>query len=366
MALPVPPPIITVGVGIYYATCFIGFTVATTLFGISTLQCYLYFRNHPKDTISVKSTVATLWLLDTISTTMVAHALYTYYVLNLGKVISDIFIPWSFAIENGCFLNGRGVFLVRRKISKSVQLLHVSDLERRNKILACGIMSLAISSFGNGLYVTARLLQYGKLSVMTEPKILVPKGFVQGAAAACDIIITLALVFYLKKRKLTNSTLSTEDVLEKLVTYAVYRGILTAITQTAFLTLVNTSYYFLLESALYYVIIQYMTFSLRTYWLPFHQIVGKRAFIRATSLLAIHSSVPVYVNSVVASLNLRKAAAGREGDSIPFPAGGLQFSTTQSQASSGTIRARFDRDRNTDHTANHHMLWVANCYQNMF
>lgn len=63
-------------VELYYASCFIGFAVATTwvqnwliipiytnflypcsLFGMSILQCYLYFRNHPNDSASLKSIV---------------------------------------------------------------------------------------------------------------------------------------------------------------------------------------------------------------------------------------------------------------------------------------------------------------------
>jgi hypothetical protein len=40
-----------------FATSFIGFAIATTVYGISILQCYLYFRNYPKDTIHLKLTV---------------------------------------------------------------------------------------------------------------------------------------------------------------------------------------------------------------------------------------------------------------------------------------------------------------------
>ncbi|KAJ7454553.1 hypothetical protein B0H11DRAFT_2068934, partial [Mycena galericulata] len=40
-----------------FATSFIGFAVATTAYGICVLQCYLYFRNYPKDNIFLKMTV---------------------------------------------------------------------------------------------------------------------------------------------------------------------------------------------------------------------------------------------------------------------------------------------------------------------
>ncbi|KAJ7928743.1 hypothetical protein B0H13DRAFT_2652699 [Mycena leptocephala] len=84
-----------------FATLFIGFAVATTAYGISVLQCFRYYRNYPKDSLYLKLTVGTLWTLDTLSTILVAHALYTFFVLNFGDLAADGFIPWSFALENG-------------------------------------------------------------------------------------------------------------------------------------------------------------------------------------------------------------------------------------------------------------------------
>ncbi|KAF8123813.1 hypothetical protein K438DRAFT_2003178 [Mycena galopus ATCC 62051] len=72
----------------------LGFSVATAAYGIVILQCYLYFRNYPKDHILFKSTVATLWVLDTLTTIMVAHSLYTYFVLDFGDIAADAFVPW--------------------------------------------------------------------------------------------------------------------------------------------------------------------------------------------------------------------------------------------------------------------------------
>jgi hypothetical protein len=33
-------------------------------------------------------------ILDTLSTIMVAHSLYTYFVLNFGNLAADALVPW--------------------------------------------------------------------------------------------------------------------------------------------------------------------------------------------------------------------------------------------------------------------------------
>ncbi|KAF9464319.1 hypothetical protein BDZ94DRAFT_1308100 [Collybia nuda] len=244
MSFPVPqlPPtivaIINARIKVFYASCFVGFTVATTLFGISVLQCYFYFRNYPKDSFFLKLTVASLWLLDFISTMMSAQSLYTYYVLYFGGDIEDSRIPWSFGLENLLIV----CITIIAQCFYAFQLWTVS----RNKTLIGGIvfpisllhlgvapnisskLFLAVSSFGIGIYITIHIFQYKSVSEISQFKTLVPNGFVQGLAAGCDILITLALVFYLRKEKQERSISSSERIINKLVLYIVCRGTLTA------------------------------------------------------------------------------------------------------------------------------------------
>jgi len=82
-----------------FANSFIGFSVATAIYGISVLQVYLYYRNYAADRVMFKCVVALLFVLDTLTTIFVAHALYTYIVLHLGKsLLVDLAIPWSFSV----------------------------------------------------------------------------------------------------------------------------------------------------------------------------------------------------------------------------------------------------------------------------
>ncbi|KAJ7278876.1 hypothetical protein C8J57DRAFT_1712833 [Mycena rebaudengoi] len=111
-----------------FATSFIGFAVATTAYGISILQSYLYYRNYRKDAILLKATVECLWLFDILSTIMVAHSLYTYFVTNFGDLAADALIL--------C----------------------------RNIIVTAGILLLAFTSFGFGLALTVHNFRVPELA----------------------------------------------------------------------------------------------------------------------------------------------------------------------------------------------------------
>ncbi|KAJ7278878.1 hypothetical protein C8J57DRAFT_1712835, partial [Mycena rebaudengoi] len=220
-----------------FATSFIGFAVATTAYGISVLQCYLYYRNYRKDAIHLKVMVGCLWVSDTLITIMVSHSLYTYFVTNFGDLAADAFIPWEL-----CF--------------------------GRNIIMTAGILLLAFTSFGFGLALTVHLFRVPEVAYLATQSIQTISGSMQGTAAACDITIPLALIWYLRSKK-SHGVRTTEQMIDAVILYVICRGILTAITQIISLVLSPT-------------------FPDRTYWQPFHQILGK-----------------LYVNSVVASLNVR-------------------------------------------------------------
>ncbi|KAF7345756.1 hypothetical protein MVEN_01596100 [Mycena venus] len=267
-----------------FATSFIGFAIATTAYGISVLQCYLYFRQYPRDSMYLKMTVGTLLLLDTLSTIMTAHALYTYFVLNFGNISSDALIPWhenstlilptvrlilgfrSFALTNGLLT----MVTITAQCFYAWQIWTVSF----NVFVTVGILLSAFAAFGLGLYVTVHLFRFPAVATLATPSVQAVTGPFIGLAACCDIAITAALIFYLYSKR-REGELTTKDMIDSLIRYALCRGILTAITQIIFLAL-NVG------------------IPDRTLWQPFHQLVGK-----------------LYVNSIVASLNVRNVVRGK-------------------------------------------------------
>ncbi|KAJ7821469.1 hypothetical protein B0H14DRAFT_2831393 [Mycena olivaceomarginata] len=230
---PVPDPAVIAAavaqVKEVFATSFIGFAVATTAYGISVLQCYTYFRQ----------------LLDTLSTIMTAHALYTYFLGN-GLLVSNTLSFYAWQIWTG----------------PSVSL----DTFR--------LLTLCVQ-ISSGLDVTVHLFRFPAVATLATPSVQAVTGPVIGLAACCDIAITIALIFYL---------------------YAKRRGAL-------FVMLCNVG------------------IPDRTLWQPFHQLVGK-----------------LYVNSIVASLNVRSAVLGK-GD--PFQASRVVSRSTAGTESTRTVPLSF-------------------------
>ncbi|KAJ7278815.1 hypothetical protein C8J57DRAFT_1304600 [Mycena rebaudengoi] len=250
-----------------FATTFIGFAVATTAYGISVLQTYLYYRNYPKDSLILKTTVGALWLFDTMSTILVAHSMYTYIVTNFGNLAVDGLIPWSFALENGM----NTMTTITAQCFYAWQIWTVSQ----SIIVTGGILLIAFTSFGLAIYITVRCFRDPRVASLGEESFQSISGPVQGLAAACDIVITLALIWFLRSKRSRSGIRTTREMIDTLILFAVCRGILTAIAQIMFMSL-------------------NVALPNRTFWMPFHQVVGK-----------------LYVNSVIASLNVRRVVAGK-------------------------------------------------------
>ncbi|KAF7340799.1 hypothetical protein MSAN_02109000 [Mycena sanguinolenta] len=246
-------------------TIFIGFTIATTLYGITVLQTYLYFKHYSKDPILLKGFVFVLWVLDTFTTILVAHSLYTYLVLNATDLQNDAAIPWrsrSFAAENE----------VVDIITLFVQCFFGRQVFRfsRSKIISGIIFSLSLAAFSMDIKVTSELFATLSISALSAPKVFILGSIVQGLSALCDIVITVSLIYYLRGSKRGIMKLKpTSTLIDTLILYAITRGTATAICQLMFMIL-------------------NVTFPNDTFWQPFHQAVGK-----------------LYVNSVLASLNFR-------------------------------------------------------------
>ncbi|KAJ7257764.1 hypothetical protein C8J57DRAFT_1647529 [Mycena rebaudengoi] len=283
-----------------FATSFIGFAVATTAYGISVLQCYLYYRNYRKDAFFLKLTVGSLLIFDTLSTIMVSHSLYTYFVINFGNLAADGLIPWSFALENG--------LLTVVTIIAQWRFLCLANLDSFNIIVTVGILLLGLASFGLGLWITVHLFRFPEVASVAGKSFQAVSDPVQGTAAACDIAITAALIWYLRSKKSRSGVRTTQNMIDTLIAYAVCRGILTALTQIVFLIL-NAGW------------------PDRTYWQPFHQLVGK-----------------LYVNSVVASLNVRKVVSGRDESTISVSTP-YQFSTGGEESTTRSLPLAFIRSK---------------------
>ncbi|KAJ6539117.1 hypothetical protein B0H19DRAFT_1269470 [Mycena capillaripes] len=224
-----------------YGTSLIGFALATTIYGISVLQVYLYYRCYPNDRFMLKFTVALLFLLDTLGS---IHAIYAYHVFNFFKPLQSLQVDWSFAAEN--FLVTATTFVAQTFYA------HTIWKATSSRLTTGIIMLMALTSLALGTVTTQELFN-GSLAVVSTRRFAILSGLVQGFASLNDV--SIACLCYYPRRNRGDLPTGREivDTLMHCTNFVLGVGL-----------------------------------PGQTYWQPFHQIVGK-----------------LYVNSVLATLNVR-------------------------------------------------------------
>ncbi|OCH92426.1 hypothetical protein OBBRIDRAFT_451171 [Obba rivulosa] len=73
----------------------IGGMVTAALYGVTTIQSYIYFHQAGKDSLIFKFVVGFLWILDTSHQVFICHAVYKYTVTDYGNVLALTTFTWS-------------------------------------------------------------------------------------------------------------------------------------------------------------------------------------------------------------------------------------------------------------------------------
>ncbi|KAL6307331.1 hypothetical protein BKA93DRAFT_100845 [Sparassis latifolia] len=144
-------------------------------FGITTMQTYMYMSRFPNDPKIIRWTVWTLLVLDVTHVALTWHMIYCF---DITVVITAVV-----TVVAHCFY-ARRVYI----------------LGNRQWIIAALILILSAMRLIFGSYVTARIFQI-KLLKELWGKIGVEVGVGMGAGTAADLLITISLVWYLRKHR---------------------------------------------------------------------------------------------------------------------------------------------------------------------
>ncbi|KLO12208.1 hypothetical protein SCHPADRAFT_941395 [Schizopora paradoxa] len=191
------------------------------LFGVLSLQVYIYYLAFPNDTRISKCLVYGLYLIETAQTVLLTHDAFNIYATHFGDldVLTSVQLQWlSIPIFGGIVSCAVQVFYGYR-----VKMLSGSN------VLAFVIISIAVVQF------TAAIVQGAQAFVISQIPLLASKAFVTetiwlAGSAACDLIIAVSMTFILirKDTKLP----ATHAVITKLVVMIVETGCLTALAAT--------------------------------------------------------------------------------------------------------------------------------------
>lgn len=200
----------------------IGLIISTTLFGLTTLQTYLYFLNYIKDRLSLKFLVVSLWILDFMHTILVAHASYHYLVVNFANPLGLIHGEWSLIVEVA-------VTTTVTLIVQSFFAYRVYKLSEGNWWLAILIVGLALGHSGLGIASTVRLFQIGVFSNIPHISDILSSTLI--VMAVNDVLITFSLCYYLRKTQ--KSMQQRHDAIRLLIVYSIETGLLTSVVVIA-------------------------------------------------------------------------------------------------------------------------------------
>ncbi|KAI9064924.1 hypothetical protein FKP32DRAFT_1675196 [Trametes sanguinea] len=200
----------------------IGFAFSAVLYGITVMQAYVYFRRYPKDVIWLKIFVAVLLVLDTLTTAFAGQGLHTYAVDDYEQPDKLGNLTWSLITEN--YLS-----IVTAAIVEFYYAHCLWIISRGNRPLTAIIAFLALVSLGTGTWIVADMFMAPGLALYNSTAPRAVSSVCSGSRSVADVIISASLCYYLHTNK---SGIKQSDVLtDKLMMYAVQRGLLTAVVQ---------------------------------------------------------------------------------------------------------------------------------------
>ncbi|KAF8148434.1 hypothetical protein B0H34DRAFT_802967 [Crassisporium funariophilum] len=196
----------------------IGVLISVFIFGIATVQTYIYYSRFPQDQLKWKILVAVVWILELAHCISICHTLYTLTISNYGHPEALIKPPKSLFIS--VILSGFIGFIVQGFFAERVRILS----KKRLIPIICWLLvtiqyAMHIAAAAEAFKMTS-LAQYEK-----EWKWLLT--CVLGIGAAVDLTIAAALCYYLRQQKL-NSLARTAIMIDKIIAWTIQTGVMTS------------------------------------------------------------------------------------------------------------------------------------------
>ncbi|KAM5536919.1 hypothetical protein V8D89_009466 [Ganoderma adspersum] len=217
--LALSPSSITSSIKEALACGIVAIVISTTVYGITVLQAYIYFRESGQDSVRLRTFVAFLFILDTASLALTVDALWEYVVTDFGEMWLLLKLPRTLAFENTItyFIATLTQFFFAR---------HLWALSKGSVPLVSTIIILSLASLGIGIVVCIRNYTEPNFFLLTTPKMLWLIGAANGLSVPCDVSITIGLSYYLNSKR--TGFKRTDSIINWLIIYAVNRRALTA------------------------------------------------------------------------------------------------------------------------------------------
>ncbi|OSD02261.1 hypothetical protein PYCCODRAFT_1435582 [Trametes coccinea BRFM310] len=216
-ALPSSPESAKVSLDGTLGAAFLGHFVTTLLFGITSLQAFMYYRRNKTDGTKLKFSVLIIWILDSVHAGLITGAIYWYCITNFTNLLAvqrPIWpIPTMIIISN-----------VSNSIVRYIFGYRLWKLSNHNRIFPAVIAFLSIFIFVDAAYFAVKLYSIPSYSDIIHFSWSLYLGL--SVEATVDLIVAATQCLLL--RRLETGIQRTDSVIRILITYSINTGLLTS------------------------------------------------------------------------------------------------------------------------------------------
>ncbi|KDQ56861.1 hypothetical protein JAAARDRAFT_194810 [Jaapia argillacea MUCL 33604] len=211
----------------------IGLMINVFLFGMMSLQCYLYFTTFKTDKLRIRALVWFLFVCDFINTIFLIWVLYNYTITNFGDYEAITHGNWQ--VGTSPFFNTVSATCVQSFFARRVYVL--SQKRWLCFIICCGIVVATASGLSVMIVgdIIPSFIKWGEWQVKLTIVMWLSSDVV------VDCLITTSLLWGLRQNKTGMPV--TDDILIRLMRLTVPTGLVTAIWASINLVLYLSSPY---------------------------------------------------------------------------------------------------------------------------
>ncbi|KAJ3745854.1 hypothetical protein DFH05DRAFT_1524130 [Lentinula detonsa] len=203
-----------------YGAMLIGVLFATFLQGILTLQTVTYYNSYPRDPVSTKLIVATVWCFDTIHLVLIAQSVYHYLVNNWGFSPALTVSTWELDL-NLTFI-GLSSF---DNPTPFFKLSRIWVFSRKNILLVGFLITLCTTTLVLDILVTVQITQNRSVTEFGRRKGEIIAVFTSGAVA--DVALSSLLCYYIRRSR--SGFERTDSLIDLIVKYTITTGLVTSL-----------------------------------------------------------------------------------------------------------------------------------------
>jgi len=200
----------------------IGVLMSIFLFGIATVQVFIYSQSNFKDSLQLRFLVGLIYSLETIHSVCICALLYSLTVVNYGVATTIADAPWS--LDLSAVLSAWIGAIIQAFFTYRVKVLS------GRLVIPIMIWTLSLSRASLGIMIGVVTLRSKTLTKFIDDyPWLVTTQLVLGAVI--DVLNTSSICFYLLRRR-SNISMS-HKLVDRIVIWSIETGMVTSVTAVA-------------------------------------------------------------------------------------------------------------------------------------